>query len=313
MERGGHDLGLCAVLAGWAEKDLETLAGLGWTATKLATLRGCSKNVLEKVLNSAHGKREGFGQDADGLRQLIDQCDNRSANIHRADAGRGSQDLLEAHIDHQREKRRRTFENLEELEVADKIKLVGTAKVTKWPTRLGKKPHLAGGDLALREQAEKTERDRWLAELRDIMKKARLPVALRSSEDSIMMRIYSERTPSDHVEKACQNLAESGAVAGGDLREAMAYIIHRVCRVFGGHRAGAMRQVGAGGGIQDSDVLGVCRRGGRGRHAPQVVCGEERLGGGAAKAGYIGVAAVEASPFDPIGHRHRHGGDGTGR
>ena len=112
MERGGHDLGLCAVLAGWAEQDLDTLASLGWTATKLATLKGCSGAVLEGVLNSAHKKKEGFGQDADGLRQLINQCDNRSANIHRADAGKGSQDLLEAHIDHQREKRRRTFESL---------------------------------------------------------------------------------------------------------------------------------------------------------------------------------------------------------
>lgn len=79
------------------------------------------------------------------------------------------------------------------LEVAERVKLVGTAKVTKWPTRLGKKLHLAGGDLALREQAEKSERDRWLAELRDIMKKAQLPVALRSSEDSL--RIAKGRRP----------------------------------------------------------------------------------------------------------------------
>ena len=48
--------------------------------------------------------------------------------------------------------------------------------VIKWPTRLGKKLYMAGSDLALRELAEKTERNRWLTELRDIMKRAKLPV-----------------------------------------------------------------------------------------------------------------------------------------
>ena len=109
-----------------------------------------------------------------------DKCDNRSATIHRADAGRGSQDLLEAHVEHQREKRRRVFEGLEGQEVAERVKLVGSAKVFKWPTRLGKMLHLAGPDLALREAAEKAERDRWLAMLRDIMKKASLPATRRS-------------------------------------------------------------------------------------------------------------------------------------
>ena len=148
----------------------------GWTATKLATLRGCLEKVLEEV-------------DPKVMREMIEQCDKRSVNIHRADAGRGSQDLLEAHLQHQREKRRRAFSDLEEAELVEKVAMVGTAKRVKWPTRLGRKLHLAGSDLALRELAEKTERDRWLGELRNIMKEAKLPVALRSSEESLMLRI----------------------------------------------------------------------------------------------------------------------------
>ena len=190
-----EDLSLCGALAGWTDPDLEVLAELGWTTTKLATLRGCNLKILDTVLTSARKRKESFCQEAGGLRDLISQCDKRSANIHRADAGKGSQDLLEAHVEHQREKRRKVLHGLSELEVTERIKLVGTAKVFKWPTRLGKKLHLAGSDLALREMAEKSERDRWLAELRELMKKAQLPVVLRSTEESLMMRIAKGRRP----------------------------------------------------------------------------------------------------------------------
>ena len=190
-----QELCLCGSLAGLTEPDLETLAALGWTATKLGTLKGCRLQVLQSVLVAARRKKESFQAELADLQELVSQCDKRSANIHRADASRGSQELLEAHLEDQREKRRRVLGSLEEQEVADRIKMVGTAKVSKWPTRLGKKLHLAGGDLALREQAEKSERDRWLGELRTIIQKAKLPVALRSNEDSLLMRIAKGRRP----------------------------------------------------------------------------------------------------------------------
>ena len=178
------ELSLCGALSGWATPDIESLAELGWTVTRLATLKGCKLKVLDSVLDSARKHRGDFGQDVAGLRAMIGKCDSRSVTIHRADAGRGSQDLLEAHVEHQREKRRRVFEGLEGQEVAERVKLVGSAKVFKWPTRLGKMLHLAGTDLALREAAEKAERERWLGMLRDIMKK-----------DSLMMRIAKGRRP----------------------------------------------------------------------------------------------------------------------
>ena len=195
MESAAQELALCGTLAGLTHPDVEALVALGWSATKLATLRGCRGEILDGILAAAKKKREAFEVTVADLRELVRQCDNRSANIHRADAGRGSQELLEAHLADQRAKRRRTFEGLEEKEVIEKIKMVGSAKVTKWPTRLGKKLHMAGTDLALRELAERTERDRWLSELRDIMKRAKLPVVARSSEESLLLRIAKGRRP----------------------------------------------------------------------------------------------------------------------
>ena len=121
-----EDLSLCGALAGWTDPDLEVLVELGWSVTKLATLRGCGAKILETVLISARKKKESFCQEAAALQDLIAQCDKRSANIHRADAGKGSQDLLEAHMEHQREKRRKVLQGLGEIEVTERIKLVGT-------------------------------------------------------------------------------------------------------------------------------------------------------------------------------------------
>ena len=190
-----QDLVLCGTLAGWTDPDLEILAALGWTVTKLGTLRGCRPQALDSILVAARKRKESFQPRLEDLKELVKQCDMRSANIHRADASRGSHELLEAHLLDQREKRRRVFGDLEGQELVDRVKMVGTAKVTKWPTRLGRKLHLAGDDLALREQAEKSERDRWLGELRTIVKKAELPVAIRSSEESLLMRIAKGRRP----------------------------------------------------------------------------------------------------------------------
>lgn len=62
----------------------------------------------------------------------------------------------------------------------EKIPRQGQAKIAKWPTRLGKHLAVAGENAALRDQAERNERDRWLKELRNIMIVADLPVARRT-------------------------------------------------------------------------------------------------------------------------------------
>ena len=123
--------------------------------TRLATLKGCKLKVLDSILEL----KGDFGQDVAGLRET-----SATPGRLRSTEQTGLEGL----------------EGLEGQEVAERVKLVGSAKVFKWPTRLGKMLHLAGPDLALREAAEKAERDRWLAMLRDIMKKASLPATRRS-------------------------------------------------------------------------------------------------------------------------------------
>ena len=86
---------LCGTLAGWIDPDIEVLVALGWTATKLATLklatlRGYRGGILDGILAAAKKRREAFEATVVDLREVVKQCDYRSANIHRADAGRGS-------------------------------------------------------------------------------------------------------------------------------------------------------------------------------------------------------------------------------
>eukprot|EP00913_Durusdinium_trenchii_P027705 g25979.t1 len=118
MERAMQELCLCGSLAGLTEPDLEVLAALGWTVTKLGTLKGCRLHVLQSILVAARRKKESFQAELADLQEMVNQCDKRSANIHRADASRGSHELLEAHLEDQREKRRRALGSLEEQEVA---------------------------------------------------------------------------------------------------------------------------------------------------------------------------------------------------
>ena len=55
------------------------------------------------------------------------------------------------------------------------------------------KLHIASSDVGLRELAEKQERDRWVKAIRDIVKEAKLPVAQRSTEDAMLIRVAKGR------------------------------------------------------------------------------------------------------------------------
>eukprot|EP00913_Durusdinium_trenchii_P008635 g8109.t1 len=105
---------------------------------------------------------ESFDIDREMLVDLVKRAGVRAENMHLWDAKRGAQDLLDAHVAHQRQTRRKTFDELVEADTTARVEMVGTAKRARWPTRLGKKLHIAGTDLALRELAERKERDRNL-------------------------------------------------------------------------------------------------------------------------------------------------------
>ena len=175
------------------EDELEILKKSGWTVTRLATLDGCGDDALGAVIWKLQQRDEEVTIDKSRLAELVKLCAVCAQARHQTDAKRGSQDLMDAHVAHQRDLRRRTFHEIQRAEAESKIVQVGTAKRSRWPTRLSMKLHIASNDLELRELAEKQERDRWVKEIRDIVKAAKLPVAQRSSDDALLIRVAKGR------------------------------------------------------------------------------------------------------------------------
>lgn len=105
------------------------------------------------------------------------------------------------------------------------------------------KLHIAPSDIAMRELAERQERDRWLKEIRSIVRAAKLPVALRSSDEAIMIRVPKGRRPNTlrkHVKTWMK--ASRWLQAAGGLWLRMAEDSGPVHGVPGGDGRGAMRQ-----------------------------------------------------------------------
>eukprot|EP00913_Durusdinium_trenchii_P006689 g6286.t1 len=175
------------------DDELAVLRRSGWTVTRLATLEGSGDDALGAVIWKLQQRDEEVTVDKSRLAELVKLCAICTQARHQTDAKRGSQDLLDAHVAHQRDLRRRTFHEIQRAEAESKIVQVGTAKRSRWPTRLSMKLHIASNDLGLRALAEKQERDRWVKGIRDIVKAAKLPVAQRSSDDALLIRVAKGR------------------------------------------------------------------------------------------------------------------------
>ena len=187
------DWGLICSLAGLKGWESDALRRSGWTVTRLATVQGCDPSVLDAIVWRVQEREEAFAVNREKMEDLVKRAASRAKTRHLVDAKRGSQELFEAHVAHQREMRRKTFEDVVDNDVDARVQMVGTAKRSRWPTRLSLKLHIASSDLAMRELAEKQERDRWVKELGDIIRDAGLPAAKRSSGDSLMLRVAKGR------------------------------------------------------------------------------------------------------------------------
>ena len=189
------ELGLLCSLAGMPAKEIRLLEQGGWTVTRLATLHGGKRELLEAVVWKLQQLDAECTIEMSVLRDVVDRANDRARTRHMLDAKRGGADLLEAHVSHQRAVRQKTFSTYVAEDTKAKVELVGTAKRGRWPTRLSMKLHIASSDLALRELAERQERERWLKEIRSIVKSARLPVAVRSSDEALLIRVAKGRRP----------------------------------------------------------------------------------------------------------------------
>eukprot|EP00913_Durusdinium_trenchii_P028161 g26404.t1 len=187
------DLALICGLAGLNTWETAVMEAAGWSVTRLATLQDCGRETLEAMVWRIQQRESEFAVSTDTLSELVRRAATRARTRHMWDAKRGSHELLEAHVAHQRSVRRRAFDEVVEDDVKKRIEMVGTAKRGRWPTRLSMKLHIASGDLAMRELAERQERDRWIVEIKEIVKRARLPVARRSSDEALMIRVAKGR------------------------------------------------------------------------------------------------------------------------
>ena len=115
------DLALVAGLFGLTAWETDVLSSSGWTVT----LVDCDSTVLDAVLWKIQQREEEFAVSRDAMAELVRRSATRAATL---DAKRGAQDLLDAHVAHQGEMRRRTFREMLQADAQSKIELVGTAK-----------------------------------------------------------------------------------------------------------------------------------------------------------------------------------------
>ena len=201
------ELSLICSLAGMKAREIQLLEQSGWTVTRLATLHGGKKELFDAVVWKLQQLEADVDIDAAMLREIVERANDRARVKHMVDAKRGGQDLLEAHIMHQRAVRQKTFNSYVAEDTRTRVDPVGTAKRGRWPTRLSMKLHIASSDLALRELAERQERERWLKEIRGVVKAANLPVAARSSDEALLIRVAKGRRPNTlrkHVKTWCK-------------------------------------------------------------------------------------------------------------
>lgn len=115
------DTALICSLSGLSNSQTKALEMAGWNVMRLATLVGCPREMLEAVRWRVQEKVEGFDIRIEDLRELA-----KRSPRHKWDAVRGGQELLDAHIAHQRRVRRKTFDDVVEEDVVARVSLVGS-------------------------------------------------------------------------------------------------------------------------------------------------------------------------------------------
>eukprot|EP00435_Cladocopium_sp_Y103_P061321 s228_g23.t1 len=181
--------------AGVNDLEVAVLLKAGWSMSRLAAIEGLGPEVFETVVERCKQLSDSFVADADMIKSLAALAEKRVSVLRCIEAKRGSADLLEAHVSHQREVRSRVLDERVVEVMCEKVQSHGAAKRVKWPTRLGKSLHHAGEDMALREAAERRERERWIKELKHLLAEAKLPAMRGSNEGKAFSRIAKGRRP----------------------------------------------------------------------------------------------------------------------
>ena len=146
------------------------LENFGWSTTKLASLQGEDEDVLDGLVMAVEDVHPGFKVDRNELVELIDAAQTTAETLWASGAGCDDADLA------MQSRMSRLLERMNELrrekiqQINTRVPRKGLAPRATWPTKTAKRLALAGEDGRQREGVERSERDRWLKRLRELIR-----------------------------------------------------------------------------------------------------------------------------------------------
>ena len=154
------------------------LVGLGWNVTKLGALVGEEGYVLEEICDKVAALL-GRPVSVRDLQALALAAEASAKLIWKGEGCSSSAALLVASELKKAEDSLNVLRRIQQEAIAKVVPRKGSAALTRWPTRREKRLSAAGDNLALREGVEKSERNRWIDELRHLLWEAKLPAMYR--------------------------------------------------------------------------------------------------------------------------------------
>ena len=161
-------------LSGCPLEVVRTLEGLGWNVQRLGTLHDAGDDVIGVVLQTTEEKL-GKGVDVQVLLGLIEVCHAAAEVAWKLEGKTSGAELLVAHEQKRLQEKVNEWRKFAQGKLAEKVPLVGTAKVIRWPTKLQRRLSEAGDNQTLRDSAEKTERNRWILQLKRLLQDGGCP------------------------------------------------------------------------------------------------------------------------------------------
>ena len=154
------------------------LVGLGWNVTRLGSLVGEEGYVLEEIGDKL-AEILGRPVAVRDLQALALGAEASAKLIWKGEGKSSSAGLLVISEMKKAEDALSVIRRMQQEAIAKVVPAKGTAVITRWPTRLEKRMSAAGDNLALRQGVEKSERNRWIDELRHLLYEAKLPAMFR--------------------------------------------------------------------------------------------------------------------------------------
>eukprot|EP00438_Fugacium_kawagutii_P025747 Skav221043 [mRNA] locus=scaffold1448:250657:252750:+ [translate_table: standard] len=161
-----------------SEVEAQLLEANGWTLGRLLTLSDLSQGDRAALAHQLRMK-SGLEQLQDEIfEEHIQKLATRHSELWSIEARMPEAELLQASASACDRKRRKTFIEESQAMALSSLPRKGKAVQKRLPTKLARAQAKVGDDVALRDKAEKEERQRWASELKDIIAKSGMPASL---------------------------------------------------------------------------------------------------------------------------------------